>query len=138
MEKDHLEVLLEDIREKFDLVLEGHGALRQGIDNLTKEVRENKDETSFKIDTLHQRIGKMDQKIGKMDQKIGKLDQRVGKMDQKIGKMDQKIDTFRLELKDEIGDIRIDLGGKIDRVAVDLAAHRADTESHPKGYKVSE
>ncbi len=124
MEKDHLEVLLEDIREKFDLVLEGHGVLRQGLDNLTREVREGKDETNFKIDTLHQRIEKMDQKIGKMDQKIEKMDKKIG--------------TFRQELKEEIRDLRSDLSGKIDHVASDLAAHRADTESHPKGYRISE
>ena len=31
MEKEHLEILLEDIRGKFDLVLEGHDTLRQEI-----------------------------------------------------------------------------------------------------------
>jgi hypothetical protein len=31
MEKDHLEILLEDIRGKFELVLEGHESLRQEI-----------------------------------------------------------------------------------------------------------
>ena len=29
-----------------------------------------------------------------------------------------------------------DLGGKIDAVATDLAAHRADTEGHKRGYMV--
>jgi predicted nuclease with TOPRIM domain len=106
MEKDHLEVLLEDIREKFDLVLEGHDVLRQELGSLRTEVRENKDETNFKIDALHQRI-----------------------------------EAVQQELKEEIRGVRSDvgeLGAKIDHVAVDLAAHRADTESHPKGYKVSE
>ena len=31
MDKDHLEILLEDIRGKFDLVLEGHDALHKEI-----------------------------------------------------------------------------------------------------------
>ena len=37
MEKDHLEILLEDIRGKFDLVLEGHDVLR-------KEIRDTREE----------------------------------------------------------------------------------------------
>jgi hypothetical protein len=92
MEKDHLEVLLEDIREKFDLVLEGHDVLRKDIGSLRNEVRENKDETNFKLDALHQ----------------------------------------------SVENVREELSGKIDNVAADLAAHRADTESHPKEYKVSD
>ena len=31
MQKDHMEIILEDIRDKFDLVLEGHDVLRQEI-----------------------------------------------------------------------------------------------------------
>ncbi|MFA5516325.1 MAG: hypothetical protein WDA20_08555 [Desulfuromonadales bacterium] len=31
MEKEHLEILLEDIRAKLDLVLEGHEVLRREI-----------------------------------------------------------------------------------------------------------
>lgn len=34
--------------------------------------------------------------------------------------------------------INADLGGKIDAVATDLAAHRADTEGHKRGYMVKE
>ncbi len=81
MEKDNLEIILEDIKEKFDLVLEGHESLRHDIKDLHQEMNEKFELVDFKIDTLNK---------------------------------------------------------KIDGVAADLAAHRADTESHPKGYKVSD
>ncbi len=74
MEKAHFEILPEDIKEKVELILEGHSVLNN------------------KIDRVHQDLG----------EKIEFLDK------------------------------------KIDGVAADLAAHRADTESHPKGYRVSE
>jgi hypothetical protein len=74
MKKEHFEILLEDIREKVELVLEGYSVLNN------------------KIDRVEQGLG-------------------------------DKIDC---------------LSTKIDGVANDLVAHRADTESHPKGYKVSE
>jgi hypothetical protein len=81
MEKDNLEILLEDIHGKFDLVLEGH-------DVLHKEIRDTREELCEKINLV----------------------------DFKVGVLNQKIDT----------------------VAVDLAAHRRDTEAHPSLYKVKE
>jgi hypothetical protein len=81
MKKDHLEILLEDIRGKFDLVLEGH-------DTLCKEIRDSREELCEKINLV--------------DFKVGTLNQ------------------------------------KIDAVAADLAAHRADTEGHRTGYRISE
>jgi hypothetical protein len=81
MEKDHLEILLEDIRSKFELVLEGHDALRSEIRELGRKSDERFDLVDFKIDTLNK---------------------------------------------------------KIDAVAVDLSAHRKDTEAHGTVYRVKE
>jgi hypothetical protein len=81
MEKEHVEIPLEDIKEKFELVLEGHQSLHHEIKDLRQDMNERFELMDFKMETLNE---------------------------------------------------------KIDSVAADLAAHRADTESHPKGYKVSE
>jgi ribosomal protein S15P/S13E len=56
MEKDHLEILLEDIRSKFDLVLEGHDVLRSEIRELGQKTGERFDLVEFKIDTLNRKI----------------------------------------------------------------------------------
>lgn len=71
MEKDHLEMLLEDIRGKFEL---GHAALRVEMHEFRQESNEKHEQTAFLLKTLN---------------------------------------------------------GKIDAVAADLSAHRADTEAHP-------
>jgi len=76
-----MEILLEDIRGKFDLVLEGHDVLRREIQEPRQESNEKHEMTSFLLKAIN---------------------------------------------------------NKIDAVAADLAAHRADTESHKKGYRVSE
>jgi len=81
MEKDHLEILLEDIRSKFDLVLEGHESLNRKIDDRFDELNGKIEHNSFLIGTLNQ---------------------------------------------------------KIDAVATDLSAHRADTEAHGTVYRVKE
>lgn len=97
MEKEHFKILLEDIKEKVDLILEGHAALNSKIDRVE--------------DNLEEKIGMLDAKI---DMVHNKLNAKIDKVDEKLSK-------------------------KIDGVAADLAAHRADTESHPrKGYKVSD
>ena len=80
MEQDHLEILLEDIRGKFELVIEGHAALRAELHVFHRESNEKHDQTAFLLKTLN---------------------------------------------------------GKIDAVAADLSAHRADTEAHPN-YQVRE
>ena len=100
MEKDHLEVLLEDIRSKFDLVLEGHDVLHREIITTREELREE-----FR---------------------------------QEIAITNMKIDAFHDELDAKIDAVKEELGKKIDAVGDDLAAHRADTESHPGLYKVKE
>jgi septation ring formation regulator EzrA len=56
MDKDHLEILLGDIREKFDLVLEGHDALRKDIRDTREELGEKINLVDFKVETLNQKI----------------------------------------------------------------------------------
>ncbi len=103
MEKDNLEILLEDIRGKFDLVLEGHDTLRQEIRDTREELCEKINLVDFKVETLN-----------------------------------QKIDGVRDGLNQKIDGVCDELGQKIDAVAADLTAHRADTESHRTGYRISE
>jgi hypothetical protein len=56
MEKDHLEILLEDIRSKFDLVLEGHESLRHEIREARQESNEKHDQATFLLKTLNKKI----------------------------------------------------------------------------------
>ena len=52
MEKEHLEIILENIDKKFDIVIEGYSTLDRKIDNLAKKTDERFDLVDFKIDTL--------------------------------------------------------------------------------------
>jgi hypothetical protein len=56
MQKDHLEVICESIDSKFNLVLEGHDALRQEIRDLSQKTDERFDLVDFKIDILNKKI----------------------------------------------------------------------------------
>jgi len=114
MDKDHLEILLEDIQGKFDLVLEGHDVLHKEIQDTREELCEKINSVDFKVETLNQKID------GVRDD------------------LNQKIDGVRDDLNQKIDGVRDALGQKIDAVAEDLAAHRRDTEAHPSVYKVKE
>jgi len=56
MDKDHLEILLEGIQGKFDLVLEGHDVLRKEIRDTREELCEKINSVDFKVETLNQKI----------------------------------------------------------------------------------
>ncbi len=85
MEKDHLEVLLEDIRGKFDLVLEGHDALH-------KEIKDTREELCEKINLVDFKVGVLNQKI---DSVHDKLDQKIDSVRNELG---QKIDAVAADL----------------------------------------
>lgn len=114
MQKDHLEILLEDIRGKFDLVIEGHAALDKKIDIRFDELDEKIEHNSFMIGALNNKIDAVDERLSK---KIDAVDE----------KLSRKIDA-----------VDVKLSKKIDDVSADLSAHRADTEAHHGVYRVKE
>jgi hypothetical protein len=63
MEKDHLEILLEDMNKKFDLVLEGHAVLGKKIDDNAKEVTEKVEMTNLQIKAVSQKIDSVEVKL---------------------------------------------------------------------------
>jgi archaellum component FlaC len=64
MEKDHLKILLEDIRGKFDLVLEGHDVLHKEIRDTREELCEKVNLVDFKVETLNQKIDGVRDELG--------------------------------------------------------------------------
>ena len=114
MKKDHFEMLLEEMKGQFKLVLEGHDAIRHEIQEKIQCVCEKIDVNSFAIKGLEKRIDCVEDSLGK---RIDKVEDRLGKVENKLGNVEDNLTK------------------KIDAVAADLSAHRADTESH-RGYKV--
>jgi hypothetical protein len=56
MKKEHLEILLEDIRGKFELVLEGHSSLREEMRRLHQEGNEKHEHTALLLRALGNKI----------------------------------------------------------------------------------
>jgi len=91
MEKEHLEVILESIDSKFNLVIEGYNALDRKIDSVRDELKEDISLCNVRIDALSVKVDNVEKRLSE----------------------------------------------KIDAVATDLSAHRADTEAH-NIYRVKE
>jgi SMC interacting uncharacterized protein involved in chromosome segregation len=136
MKKDNLEIILEDIRGKFDLVLEGHDALH-------KEIKDTRKELCEKINLVDFKVGALDQKIDNVETSLNaKIDSVENSLNTKIDsvetRLNSKIDSVETRLNSKIDSVETRLSAKIDNVAVNLAAHRRDTEAHPALYKVKE
>ncbi|MEN6321045.1 MAG: hypothetical protein ABFD82_20115 [Syntrophaceae bacterium] len=158
MEKDQLEIILEDIRGKFDLVLEGHDGLRKEIQDTRQELCEKISLVDIRVEALNLKIGgvesNLNQKISgvesNLNQKIGdvesSLNKKIGSVESNLNKkidnvennLNKKINRVQDDLNKKIDSVESRLSEKIDAVASDLSAHRRDTEAHSTIYKVKD
>ena len=58
MKKEHLEILLEEMNGKFDLVLEGHQTLHHEIVETRTELKKDIEFLNFKIDIVNENLTK--------------------------------------------------------------------------------
>jgi len=100
-ERHRMEVILEDMNGKFDLLLEGHAALDQKIDRVQSTSQNQHAEALAMNKTVHDSL---DSKIEGTEQR---LDAKIDGVEQRL---DAKIDSVRDELKE---DIRV-VGEKVD------------------------
>ena len=91
MEKEHLEMILEDINGKFDLIIEGHEGLRGEIRELSRKTDERFDRVDFKIDTLSKKIDGVEEKL------TAKIDGVGAKLSKKIDSVATDLSAHRLD-----------------------------------------
>ena len=100
MEQEHLEMILEDMSGKFDLVLEGQESLRQEMHSIRDELVEKIADNSFKIDVLNTKIEGVE----------GKLSRRIDDVEQSLT---QKIDALTTDLKAHRADTEVHRGYQV-------------------------
>jgi chaperonin cofactor prefoldin len=128
MQKDHLEVILEDMNHKFDIIIEGHIALDKKIGCKFNELKNDIEFLNFKIDTVNDNLT---QKIDGVEVKL------TGRIDAVEEKLTHRIDAVEEKLTHRIDGVEKSLGDKLDAVSSDLTAHRNDTEAH-QIYQIKE
>jgi len=72
MEKDNLEIVLENILGKFELVLEGHDALRKEIRDTREDLGEKIDLVDFKVEALSRRVDGVAADLKEVDTRLSK------------------------------------------------------------------
>ena len=90
MEKEHLEIILENMDSKFALVLECYTSLDQKIDRKFDELNEKIGFLDFKVDTVNENLG---DKIDRVESSLGK---KIDGVEKNLG---EKIDTVATDLK---------------------------------------
>lgn len=75
MKEDNLEIILEDINSKFDLVLEGYSSLDKKIDDLARKTEERFNLVDFKFEVLNNKIDSVAADLKATDERLsGKID----------------------------------------------------------------
>jgi len=81
LKKEHLEILLEDIKGKVGQVAEGHSALRSDIRNMEKSISGKIDSVNLAVNALNNKIDNVEinlnGKIESIEKKVDKLDRRL-------------------------------------------------------------
>ena len=94
MEEKYVEIFLEDIRGKFDLVLEGHDVLRHEIQRTRDELNEKIDFNTTMIKVLNNKIDSVDQRLS---EKIDSVEQGLS----------TKLDAIATDLSDHRQDTEL-------------------------------
>jgi chromosome segregation ATPase len=140
--KDRIEILWEDMQGKFELVFEGHAALRSEMHSMREEFNGKHELALGLIRGLSTDLRAVQTDVAELRKDVSTLQTEVKENRTEIKKLDKKIDHVADELATHREDTKTQfkkLDKKIDHVADELAAHREDTETHRGyGYKVSE
>lgn len=92
---------------------------------ILKEIRELRQDTNNKFDTLDQRLDTMDQRLGTMDQRLDTIDQRFDTVDRKLEAMDQRFEKNERKLNAvyeqtaNLLEFRTEVIGKLEQISKD-------------------
>lgn len=87
-----MEILLEDINSKFELVLEGHAALDSKLDAFRQESNQKHDDTAFILKTLNTKI---DDHRRESTQRHDETAAQLQTLDTKIDAIDESLSAHR-------------------------------------------
>jgi len=91
-EQSHLEVILEDINGKFDLILEGHAALEHMIQEHRSETRHDNQELLALIKTSHDSLdAKIDNVPTELRTEIREVGEKMDGHEQRIEYLERKV-----------------------------------------------
>ena len=91
MEKVHVEIRLEDIQSKFELMMEGQENLRK---DLSREIQEHREETQEKFDMIAYMIEGLHKKDIEFEGRFDEVSRRFDGIDQQLESMNGRFDAL--------------------------------------------
>jgi hypothetical protein len=124
MEKQHFEILLENVDSNVKLLLEGFCGLNNKIDAVRVELKEDISLLDHKIIALSNRVSSVETNLSK---RMDGIDSRLDGIDGRLDGIDGRLDGI---------DGRLDgIDGRLDVMHGELIAHRNSTELHKAPQK---
>ncbi|MBI5698877.1 hypothetical protein HZC35_01020 [Candidatus Saganbacteria bacterium] len=75
--KDQLQILLEDIKGKVKQVAEGHSTILSRIDNMEKNLKSEISIVNLAVNVLGKRMGTLEDQNGRIEEKVDKIDNKL-------------------------------------------------------------
>jgi chromosome segregation ATPase len=147
---------LGSVKEDLQAMRSDVGSLRKEMQTVRSDVGSLKEE----MQTVRSDVGSLKEEMQIVRSDVGNVKEEVKTVREELGSFKKEIkEDFRLQvgilskdfqhklqlvaeghqmLSEKMDRMRDELGNKVDTVTSDLAAHRADTEGHKRGYMVSE
>ena len=126
---------LGSVKEDFQAVRSDVGSLKEEMQIVRSDVGNLKEE----VKTVRKELGSFKEEIKEdFHLQVGILSEDFQHKLQLVAEGHQMLSEKMDRMKDEMNGSMQSIERKIDTVATDLAAHRADTEGHKRGYVVSE
>lgn len=117
MEKQHFEILLENMDSKFNFMMEAFSGLNDKI-----ELEGNKRENENNL--LNEKITALSNRIGSVETNLN------AKIDSVEANLNAKIDSVEANLNAKIDSVEANLSARIDAVHSELIDHRNNSEMH--------
>ncbi|MDI6736027.1 MAG: hypothetical protein QME42_07535 [bacterium] len=96
-EEKRFEILLEEIRGKFNILIEGQQVLKEYIDRKFEEHEEKEDERfriiDSKLEGLIDRVVKIEQRLDRIEQRLDRIEQRLDSVEKEIVDIKEKLNT---------------------------------------------
>ncbi len=131
---------IESVTEDMRSVRSDVSSLKEGMAVVRSDVISGKED----IKTLQEQLGGVKEEIKTVQAQLGSFKEeikedfrlQVGILSEDFQHKLQLVAEGHQMLSEKMDRIRDEVTGKIDVVAADVAAHRADTEGHKRGYMV--
>ena len=112
---DEFKIILEDINQKFDILIEGHNGLNQKFDQLDNKIDREIEDRQAADAALLKEIVLLKTDVGGLKDDVGGLKEDVSGLKTDVN-----------ELKKDMSEVKLDVRG----LRADLNEHRNNTELH--------